>query len=255
MRDYTLEIYLDLINAFRTNGYRIVPVAEYLVNPGTHDLILRHDVDRWPVQALNIANIDFQLGIKSTFYFRIKPSVFKPHIISEIYDMGHEIGYHYEDLVTNKGDLTVAFLSFQNNLDKMRSLCPIRSICAHGSPLSKWDSKSIWERNDYKALGILGDTAFDVDYNRIFYITDNGRGWNKRSVSIRDKVVTKYDIYIRNTHHFIKMIETDMLPPVIMLNVHPDTFFDFGVRWISNLILVKTKNIIKYIIIKRNIIK
>lgn len=254
MWDYTLSIYRDLINAFRTNGYRIVPVTEYLLNPGTKDLILRHDVDRWPVQALNIANIDFQLGIRSTFYFRIKPSVFKPHIISEIHDMGHEIGYHYEDLVTDKGDLTAAFLSFQNNLNKMRSICPIRSICAHGSPLSKWDSKSIWKRNDYKALGIVGDTAFDVDYNRIFYITDNGRGWNKRSVSIRDKVDTQYDVYIMNTHHFIKMIETDVLPLVIMLNVHPDTFFNFGIRWIGNSLLIKVKNLIKWVIIKLNVI-
>ena len=59
----------------------------------------------------------------------------------------------------------------------------------HGSPLSKYDNKKIWEKYDYRDFGIIGDPSFDIDYDEVFYITDTGRAWNNSNVSIRDKVI------------------------------------------------------------------
>ena len=36
--------------------------------------------------------------IKATYFFRTIPHTFKPETIKEIAGMGHEIGYHYENL-------------------------------------------------------------------------------------------------------------------------------------------------------------
>ena len=36
----------------------------------------------------------------------------------------------------------------------------------HGSPLSKWDSRAIWEKYDYRALGITAEPYFDIDFNK-----------------------------------------------------------------------------------------
>ena len=88
----------------------------------------------------------------------------------------------------------------------------------------------------------------------VFYISDNGMGWNKTSSSVRDKVESNFNISIKNTTHMIELLINNKLPDKIMLNAHPDTFFDFGFRWIANFLFIKTKNVIKWFIVKLNII-
>jgi hypothetical protein len=253
--DYTFDIFEILLNEFINKRYKIVTFEEYDRAETGKILILRHDIDRWPGNAMKMAKIEARLGIKATYFFRILPSVFKPEIIEAIRDLDHEIGYHYEDLVLCNGDIEEAYEFFKHNLENLRKLYPIRTICMHGSPLSKWDSKKIWDKFNYKESGIVGAVNFDVDYNDVFYITDNGRSWNKTESSIRDKVKTNYDIPINGTHHFIDLLQKDQLPDKIMLNAHPDTFFDYGLKWYSNKFFIEIKNIVKKIIVRYNIIK
>ncbi|WP_269849870.1 hypothetical protein [Methanosarcina horonobensis] len=80
-------------------------MTEYICNQHPERFVLlRHDVDRMPGRALATAQIEHELGIKATYYFRTSENVFKPDIIRQIRDMGHEIGYHYETLSEAKGD-------------------------------------------------------------------------------------------------------------------------------------------------------
>jgi len=51
-----------------------------------------------------MAKIENSFGIRSTYYFWKNEEVFKPAMINEIVNMGHEIGYHYEVLDKTKGD-------------------------------------------------------------------------------------------------------------------------------------------------------
>ena len=124
----------------------------------------------------------------------------------------------------------------------------------HGSPMSKWDNKNIWNKYRYQDYGIIADTSFDINYNEFFYITDNGWGWNNTSVSVRDKVKTAFNIQIKNTKHLIELIQNDRLPNYVMLNAHPDTFFDHNVKWFFNKIMIKFKNLIKKQIVKYNLL-
>lgn len=61
-------------------------------------IILRHDVDCLPHFALQTALIEHELGIKGTYYFRVVPESFDLKIMQKIAGLGHEIGYHYEDV-------------------------------------------------------------------------------------------------------------------------------------------------------------
>jgi hypothetical protein len=202
-----------------------------------------------------MARMEAEMRISSTYYFRIVPTVFKDYVLKEVSDLGHEIGYHYEDLTLCKGNYKKAIDSFERNLDKVRKYYPVKTICMHGSPASPWDNKKIWERYHYKEYGIVADTSFDIDYNEVFYITDNGFGWNKTSTSVRDKVETKFNIPIKSTAHLIELIKENKLPSKIMLNAHPDTFFDPGIKWLLNYSIIKAKNIVKWFIVKTGIYK
>jgi hypothetical protein len=154
-----------------------------------------------------------------------------------------------------KGDYEKAIRHFEESLEKIRKIAPSRTICRHGSPLSKWDSKLLWDKYDYRDYGIIGSTCFDIDYDEVFYITDNGWGRNNTAASIRDKVVSKFNIPIKDTAHLMELVRDGRLPDKVMINAHPDTFFDPGLKWYVNMVKIKSKNLIKRQIVKYNLIK
>ena len=61
-------------------------------------IVLRHDVDKLPGNSLRFARIQAEKGIIGSYYFRFVTESFNESIIREISSLGHEIGYHYEDL-------------------------------------------------------------------------------------------------------------------------------------------------------------
>ena len=78
-------------------------------------------------------------------------------------------------------------MSFRENLEKLRRVVPVETICMHGSPLSKYDNRKLWEKYDYRDFGIIGEPYFDVNFEEVLYLTDTGRRWDGDSVNIRDK--------------------------------------------------------------------
>ena len=96
-----------------------------------------------------MAKLEHNLGISATYYFRIIPSVYKEEIIKQIQELGHEVSYHYEDLSLMKGNYYKAIKHFEFQLKRFRKFAPAKTICRHGSPLSKWDNKKLWERYLY----------------------------------------------------------------------------------------------------------
>ena len=58
----------------------------------------------------------------------------------------------------------------------------------HGSPISKWDNRKLWERYNYRDYGVNVEPYFDINYGRVFYITDTGRAWNNKNTNFRDTV-------------------------------------------------------------------
>ena len=103
--DFTVKIYKRLLFSLKSNGYSFQTFDEFLINPKSKSVVLRHDVDLLPYNSLRFARIQNQLGIKGTYYFRAVPESWDEKIIKEIASLGHEIGYHYECLTACKGDM------------------------------------------------------------------------------------------------------------------------------------------------------
>ena len=141
-----------------------------------------------------------------------------------------------------------AYELFVENLCKFREIVPVTTICMHGSPLSRYDNREIWQKYDYRDLGIIGDAYLDIDFNRVAYFTDTGRRWNGAEVSIRDKVSGPFQFNLKTTEELIRAIP--QFPDQVMITVHPQRWNDAFLPWAGELLLQNAKNIIKRILVK-----
>jgi hypothetical protein len=317
--DFTILTYCKLIEALQQQGFSFLTFEEFVSKQEDKVVVLRHDVDALPQNSLRFARIQADKGIKGTYYFRIVPESFDEKIIKEIYSLGHEVGYHYENVslaaerqktkvkrqkVWNKiavdlqdrktarpqdnGHIEkelalIAIGSFKENLAKLRELVPVKTICMHGSPMSRWDSRLLWKYYDYHDFGIVGEPYFDVNFDEVLYLTDTGRRWDGGSVSIRDKGLgirdkglgeeiykewkvkpvpgslmnmtqKSYDFQnknkFRSTSDIIRAAEKEELPDKIMMTFHPQRWTDKPVPWVRELVWQNVKNVGKYFLVK-----
>ena len=80
--DFTIRKYRELVRAFVESGYQITTVCQYLeTRPAGKVLVLRHDVDEQPQNALKMAEAEKELGVNATYYFRRVSKSDHPDII------------------------------------------------------------------------------------------------------------------------------------------------------------------------------
>jgi hypothetical protein len=243
--DFTLQVYVELIAAIRKAGYRFSTFETFLQTGPPNTVILRHDVDLMPHNSLSFARIQYELGISGVYYFRAIPASWDEAVIREIARMGHEIGYHYECLTTCRGNPDLAIDDFEKNLTALRRLAPVTTICMHGSPLSKYDSKDLWKTYSYRDFGILGEPYFDIDFSKVAYLTDTGRRWDGYNVSVRDKVNSVHRYDYKSTHDVIAGLQNQQLPDQIMFTFHPQRWNSNPAYWVRELVFQRAKNVIK----------
>ena len=247
--DFTINKYKELVSALKDAGYEFMTFAEYVEGRRADKLVvMRHDVDRQVERARRLAEVENEMGVKASYYFREK---FIGDDVVCIASLGHEVGYHYEELVTEKGDVDKAYARFVRNIKKMRQVADVRTITMHGSPMSRFDSKDMWRVYDYKKLGLIGEPQIDVDWSEMFYLTDTGRSWN--GVSRRDKVAeralawkAKGWVY-EKTDDVIKALKEGRFPNCVMMTTHPQRWADNMWEWMRELVMQRVKNFVKRI--------
>ena len=278
MRDFSLDIYRELLECLQQNGYQLIGYAEYLksqepraksqeprVKSDDKFVILRHDVDAKHSNALRMAQLEHALGVKASYYFRkskrlpgmnyYSGSMSEPEILRAVVRLGHELGYHYEDLSACDGDANQAWSHFKIWLAYFRQFYPVETISAHGSPRSQWDNKELWKQYDYKSLGIIGEPYLDTDFSDVLYLTDTGRCWDGYKMSVRDKIPeyqdawTKQGLTWHSTKQIIKAIKANKLPAHVMLTTHPQRWTNNRGEWWKELIGQSAKNVAKRILL------
>jgi len=243
--DFTVKKYKELLISIKQQGYTFQTFNDFVKKPEQRSIVLRHDVDLLPYNSLAFAKIQAEQGVKGVYYFRAVPESWDEKVIKEIASLGHEIGYHYENLTTCSGNLDKGIQDFENNLTALRKLAPVSTICMHGSPMSKYDSKDLWKKHSYSDYNIIGEPYFDVDFKKVFYLTDTGRKWDGNKVSVRDRVDSSFNISFHSTQEIIESLQKKELPNQIMFTFHPQRWNDNLFMWSKELVLQNAKNIVK----------
>lgn len=297
--DFTLKTYKIFLTTLVNQGFLFSFLSSQMQQGKGKQILLRHDVDRLPFNSLEFARIESSLGILGSYFFRYASGKKDAEIIQRIADLGHDVGYHYEDMdlmaqrykgITEEQLVMDAIKSFEINLEKLRRLVPVKTICMHGSPMSRWDSRLLWKYYDYRNFGIEAEPYFDFNMEEMLYLTDTGRRWNGSKFSVRDKAhdsesrvqsaelnlqeenvfsewirqpipgslmnMTKKALEFqvnnnyRSTIDIIRDAKKGELPNKIMMTFHPQRWSDKPLPWVKELLWQNTKNMGKYALIR-----
>jgi hypothetical protein len=264
--DFTLSAYRQLLNALQLADYAFYTFEDWCEGKAVgRYVILRHDVDLKAGRSLVTATIEAEMGIRATYYFRMVPQSNQPEIIQAIAALGHEIGYHYEDLSLFNGDADKAFDHFKAQLAYFRQFYPVKTICMHGSPTSKFDNRDLWKLNDYRELGVIGEPYLDFLTSKaatsgdIAYFTDTARMWDGGKYNVRDKsvicdqlsVISSKKRKIHTTFDFIEYIKNKPTGNGMMITTHPQRWTDKPLSWLQELVFQNIKNYIKKMLVVR----
>lgn len=98
---FTFESYQKLLYLSLENNYKFCSYE----NAYNYDksIILRHDIDFSPLKALEIAKIEYEIGVKSTYFVLLSTEFYNvfsketSEIFTKIISMGHELGLHFDE--------------------------------------------------------------------------------------------------------------------------------------------------------------
>ncbi len=267
--DFTFTIYKHLLLTLQMQDFLFITVSELFEkvygsiyhSPDIYQnkfIILRHDVEARYENALRMALIEHDLGISASYYFRFSNKFSNEVLIGEVASLGHEIGYHYDDLSACRGNHEKAMERFQANLAYLRQFAPVTTITMEGAPLSRFDNRDLWKSYDYRKLGIVAEPYFDMGFNKIFYLTDTGRRWDGHLYNVRDKATADNPItnpeFLRLRFHstadIIQAVGDGNFPKQAMLNFHPQRWNSNPLPWLKELVWQNIKNQVKRVIVK-----
>jgi hypothetical protein len=242
--DFTLPVYQRLLSVLRENEYPVLPLDDF--RSRQNGIIIRHDIDADVERAEAMARLECQAGVRASYFFKISPRIFQPHLVLSMAQMGHTIGYHYEDLVRNRGNYSRALSDFERNLDAMRTVVPVTVIAADGNPWSKYSNLWLWDKYDYTRFGLNCEMYLDLDYRSTAYYTDTGRRWDGNRFNVWDHVVSDRNWPVfHSTHEIIRAVSAGDFPEKAKLNIHPQRWTNELTGWLFELLMQNSKNLIK----------
>lgn len=189
--DFTFASYKQLLENFISRGYTFVSDAS-MFSSSSKCILNRHDVDFYPSHALRLAEIENDLGLKSSYYFLLD-SVFYNllsnecyEIVQKIRDLGHDVNLHIDgnygcsDLESFRKKL-----SFQKNLWEGFFNYPLSSFTFH------MNNEFTKNCNDLNYEGLL-NSGLLARLPEVSYISDSNGFWgNDPSFEYKSKLSQK----------------------------------------------------------------
>lgn len=196
--EFTYDGYLRLIDLLKEKNYHF---CDYL-NFDKYDktVIFRHDIDNSLNKALEIAKLEYENNITSTFFVLLSTNFYNVfsresnEILKEIMELGHQIGLHFDEKRYEISSIKELEYWVERESDILRNAIDkeINVVSMHRP--SKW----ILE-NDIQFKGIINSYSkkFLSDFK---YLSDSRMHWREDVLGIIES--EKYDKIHILTHSF-----------------------------------------------------
>lgn len=277
---FTYSSYRRLIEAIRAGGYAVSGIEQILIArrdgklPEGKYVAIRHDVDYFARRALTMAALEADLQITTTYYIRRRFFDKNLDLVRKIAEYGHQIGYHYEEVDTHQKapnmqigrDAVGFFIGSLLDMDKLGF--PIRTVCAHGNPLTDVDNRQVvhllrnpdyldklaftYDKNEVKAKitdRMVGDASVDItgdDFD--LYIPDTGR-FNPK-YNLKDRIDRCAITGLSRPVDFERILSEGNYPRIYM-NMHPDRWSGDIATWLFDYAFDTAKNLTKRLLGRR----
>jgi hypothetical protein len=214
---YTYNQYRELLEELSKERYQVLPINEYRNYKSASKVLVgfRHDIDWHPFKALEMARLEYEYGISSTWYILPTAPYYGKYELNEInrfncmapvyrelQNLNCEVGIHLDLLTVMVLQHLDPILENRSDLNYFRSIgIHIHGAAAHGSKIAQITRVNNYEMfSDFttrKFFTYEGEKyyvgqysmrqygfeyeAYHVDYS--WYFSDVGGVWNVKNGS------------------------------------------------------------------------
>ena len=185
-----LTLYKEILNNAIKNDYTFVKFDE--IDKYNKFIILRHDIDVDLFSAYNLAQIEYQMGCLSTYFFMVTNPLYNilsndgKKIINEIKEMGHSIGIHFDGSNNHNSKYEEGELLKQINLIKIFFNLDVEFVSFH--------QPDNFILNNEITINNACQSVYNSRFTQIiYYISDSANRWLKNNINdlINDNDVNK----------------------------------------------------------------
>ncbi len=178
----SLQLYIDFLTKAKTRGFSFVRFQDFLPGKSTlpkRYIALRHDVDFAPSYSLEMAELEHEAGVRSSFFVLVDGQFYNPlqteviRQIRQIHSLGHEIGLHFAVSNSIEADIgkEVAF-----RLDILSTIVgeAVRSFSQH-DPVNAGFVAITLPPEHYLCV----DVRQVIHDNDLLYVSDSAMMWRR----------------------------------------------------------------------------
>lgn len=180
--DFTYKDYINLINLLKQKNYEFTDYNSY--KNIRKSVIFRHDVDNSLEKALEVARIEKENSVNSTFFVLLSTDFYNvfskksDSIIKEILNYGHKIGLHFDEkkyAIKSKEELE-NYIEFEKNILEVVFDIVVDAVSMHRP--SKW----ILE-NDIQFKNVINSYSKEF-LHQFKYLSDSRMYWREDVLKI-----------------------------------------------------------------------
>ena len=232
--EFTLDWYRRFLERLRADGYRFLSFQDDVDRDG---VFLRHDVDLSVRGALDVARLEADLDVTSTYLFLLTSPLYNTleaeqrGRIQEISSLGHDVGLHFsthqywsKEDPPRTDDLLERIADERSVLDAMLDTDVVSTVSFHIPPEWVLDRSFDGIRSTYEpAL-----------FSDIGYVADSGQRWRESPPKIDDfpdtlQVLTHPGLWGDDDEPFERRIEQATDDAVARVRFHTHREFIDGV--------------------------
>ncbi len=202
--DFTYQGYKGLLKLLKSEDYIFSSYENYISN--THCVILRHDIDYSLEQAVKLANIENENGVRSTYFILLTSDFYNPasslsyKLLHEIIDLGHNVGLHFDE-TAYKYDIFPIDYYIRKETRILSDLLDVNINC-----FSLHRPNKITLETSLCIPGLIN--AYGDEFFKHFkYISDSRRRWRE---PIEEIILSKRYNYLHILTHAFWYHETDV---------------------------------------------
>ena len=176
------RLYLDFVAKSKARNFGFVQFRDFLsaaVRLPERYILLRHDIDFSPGYSVEMAELEHDAGITSSFYVLIDGQFYNPleskiiRQIRRIHELGHEVGLHFAVSSSVHDDLG-AEVAFRLKILSDIVGAPVRSFSQH-DPVNAGFAAVTLPPGHYPCV----DASRVIKDNNLLYVSDSAMMWRR----------------------------------------------------------------------------